>query len=239
MNKLRTIGKAILDNYPHGFFSLDQIAEITKFPRKLVSDTLFIFSQEGLIKKIKKQRKEHIPGHSPRFSLIYRANRKSLAARIAPRLKEETVQDRMWKVIREKRQFNLRDLIVLAGVKRGMARWYLKALRGLGIIQPSRTGGGIGVEWRLTSDPGVKRPYVRTERKGKGGRMNNKEAPKGGITKRDRRISIWLSKADVEFVKKEASKFDLSSSAYIRMLMYKHAGFDERTARKKACGPSS
>jgi ribosomal protein S25 len=235
MSKLGVIGKAILDNFPYGFFSLDQLLRLTKISRKYVTDVLVVFSEEGLIKKIAKQRKEHIPGHSPRFSLTYTANRKALAARIAPRLKEDTVQDRIWKVIRGKRQFNLRDLIVVAGVKRGMARWYLKALRTIGIIQPSRTGGGLGVEWRLVKDVGVRRPYIETNRKAKNRGMNSKGIPEVNIGKRDRRINIWLSKADVESVKKEALKLNLSSSAYLRMLMYKHLGFDEKIARAKAC----
>jgi hypothetical protein len=160
MSKLGIIGKAMLDRYPCGFFSLDQVAEATTFPRKLVSDTLFIFSKEGLIKKIKKQRKEHIPGHSPRFSFTYTGNRKALAARVAPRLKEGTVQDRMWKVIRRRRQFNLRDLIVLARIKKNTARWFLKALRRGGYIVPTRTGGGPGVEWILVKELGPERPIL-------------------------------------------------------------------------------
>jgi Mn-dependent DtxR family transcriptional regulator len=164
MNQLRTIGAAILKH--HGFFSLDQIIEETKFSRKLVTDTLVILSQEGFIKKITKQRKEHIPGHSPRFSLTYRVgNRKAFVARIAPRLKKNTNQDRMWYVIRNKFRtdgsFNLHDLMLLAGVKKGTARWYIKALRRDGYITPSRKGGGPGVEWRMTGDFGPERPYIK------------------------------------------------------------------------------
>ena len=166
MSKLGVIGKAILEHYPNGFFSLDQVVKVTGMSRKYVTDVLVVFSQGGLIQKIKKQRKEHIPGHSPRFSLIYRVkNKKTLAARIAPRLKGETVQMRLWQVIRKKRSFNLQDLIAFARAKRGMARWYLKALRGMGIIQPSRTGGGPGVEWTLTGDFGPDRPYLNYRQK--------------------------------------------------------------------------
>jgi hypothetical protein len=160
MSKLGTIGKAILDHYPCGFFSLDQITKATKFPRKLVSDTLFILLKEGLVKKVTKERKEHIPGHAPRFSVIYTGNRKGLAARIAPRLKEGTVQDSMWKVIRRTRQFDLRYLIVVARVKKGTARWFLKALRRAGYILPTRGGGGSGVEWKLVKESGPERPIL-------------------------------------------------------------------------------
>jgi hypothetical protein len=160
MSKLGVIGKTILDRYPCGFFSLDQIAEATKLPRKSVNDTLFGLFKEGLIKKIAKQRKEHIPGHPPRFSITYTGNRKALAARIGPRPKEETAQDAMWAVIRRRPQFDLRDLIVLASAEKGTARWYIKALRRAGYIVPSRKGGGLGVEWKLMKDSGPKRPFL-------------------------------------------------------------------------------
>jgi hypothetical protein len=160
MSKLGIIGRTILDRYPCGFFSLDQITEASKLSRKLVSDTLFILVREGLIKKIRKQRKEHIPGHSPRFSVTYTGIRKALAARIGPRPKQETVQDTMWMVMRGRQQFNLRDLLVLARAERGTARWYIKALRRAGYIVPSRSGGGPGVEWKLAKEMGPKRPSL-------------------------------------------------------------------------------
>jgi Fic family protein len=167
MNNLRIIGVAILEH--HGFFSLDQIARETKILRRYVNDVLVVFCQEGIIKKIKKQKKEHRPGLPPAFSLTYRvANQKKLAERIAPRLKENTGQDRMWSVIRNKTKadgfFTLRDLVILAGVIKGSARCYLKSLRKIGIIQPSRSGGGPGVEWRLLRDPGPRRPYVGNQK---------------------------------------------------------------------------
>jgi hypothetical protein len=160
MSKLEIICKTILDRHPCGFFSLDQITEATNFPRKLVSDTLFILFKEGLLTKITKQRKEHIPGHSPRFSITYTGKRKALAARIVPRRKKETIQDKMWEIIRKRQQFNLRELIILASAKKGMARWYIKALRRAAYIIPSRNGGAPGVEWRLTKNFGPKRPYL-------------------------------------------------------------------------------
>jgi hypothetical protein len=126
-----------------------------------VSDTLFVLFKEGLIKRITKQRKEHIPGHPPRFSLTYTGNRKALAARIAPRPKKETVQDRMWKVIWRRQRFNLRDLIVLACAEKGTAGWYIKALRRAGYIIPSRKGRGRGIEWKLAKELGPKRPVLQ------------------------------------------------------------------------------
>ena len=183
MNKLRIVGEAILDNYLNGFFSLDQVAKLTKIPRKYVTDVLVVFSQEGLVRKIVKQKKEHIPGHSPRFSLTFRvANKKALAERVAPKLKEGTVQDRMWSVIRNKSKasgsFDLHDLIVLGGVKKGTARWYLKALREAGYIFQSRRITR-GAEWKLTGKySGPQRPYPGyRDRKQRAGNKPSKTAP--------------------------------------------------------------
>jgi hypothetical protein len=238
MNKLRTIGKAILDHYPNGFFSLGQITELTKISQKYVTDVLVVFSKEGLIKKVRKSRKEHIPGHSPRFSLTYVvADKKALAARIAPQQRQNTVQDRIWFVIRGKKFFTLRDLVILAQAKRETVRWFVKALRRMGIIRPLRPGGP-GIDWSLIRDPGVRRPYIETKRRAKGRGMNNKGVLEVGIAKRDKRVKVLLSKAEAEFVKKEASELNLSTSAYLRMLMFKAVGLDERTARAKACDPS-
>lgn len=229
MSKIGIIGKAILEHHPNGFFSLDQIVKLTKFSRKYVTDTLVVLSQEGLIKKIKKQKKEHIPGHSPRFSLTYRVgDKKVLAARIAPRLKKETIQDRMWFIIRKRRSFVLRDLIVFAGAKRGTARWFLKKLRKMGIIRPSRTGGGPGVEWTLINDE-LRRPYIKTRRKEKGSEMREEAARKMDTEKKDHRIKVMMSKEEVAMVKRQASKFNLSVSAYLRMLILKARGVDKET----------
>jgi hypothetical protein len=239
MNKLRIIGKAILEQYPNGFFSLDQIARLTEISRKYVTDVLVVFSQEGLIRKIIKQHKEHIPGHSPRFSLTYRVtDKKALANRIGPRLKEGMTQDRLWFIVRKKKLFTLGDLIILARAKRETARWFLKALRGMGIIRPLRPGGP-GVVWALVRDIGPKRPYIETKRGAKGRRMKTKAAPKVGIVKRDKHVKVLLSKGEAESVKKEASKLNLSASVYLRMLIFKAVGVEERSSYMEACNPSS
>ncbi len=187
MNQLAIIGKAILER--HGFFSLDQIAKETRIPRKYVTDVLVVLGQEGLVKKIIKQKKEHIPGHSPRFSLTYRVvDRRRLAARIVPRRLENTIEDRLWFIIwnkfKNKGSFNLHDLIVLAGAKKGTARSYIKTLRRAGYIIPSRSGGGPGVEWKLTGTYGPEKPYIdRSRSKEPGnklsGRLNKKDVKQG------------------------------------------------------------
>jgi len=169
MNQLKTIGAAIFER--HGFFSIDQIVRRTKLSRTKCRDVLTLFCSEEIIKKIKKGRKEHIFGRPPVYAMIYRIiDRKRLAIRIAPRRHENTIQDRLWYVMRNKFKsdgsFNLNDLILLGGAKKGMGRWYLKALRRAGYIIPSRKAGP-GVEWRLTKNFGPERPYVEYSRKRK------------------------------------------------------------------------
>ena len=233
MSKLGDLGKAILEHHPYGFFSLDQVMRATKLPRKFVTDALVSLSKEGVVKKVKKLRKEHIPGQPPRFSLIYSANRKALAARLGPRLKEETVQGKMWDVVRKKKTFDLRDLIVFAGIKKGTARWYLKALRGLGIIHPSRSGGGPGIVWNLINDIGSKRPYIKPNRKAGRRRMKDKIELPVVTAKRDARVHVWLSKAEVDFLKKQALEHNVSVSAYFRMLL--HCGGEAQKASRDSC----
>jgi DNA-binding transcriptional ArsR family regulator len=162
MNRVRTVGRLILDRYEHKFFWLDRIIADSKFSRKQVIDILTTFRLEGLIrlvKKVKKPEKEY--GQPPSYSILYRvADRKRMASRIAPRQFENTTQDRMWFIIRKRRVFTLRDLTVLSGVVKSMVRWYLKTLRRAGIIERSRSGGGPGVYWTLLKDTGPRRPYI-------------------------------------------------------------------------------
>ncbi len=162
MNQLKTIGTAMLKR--HGFFSLERLMADTKIPRKYCRDVLALFSQEGIVKQIKKGKKEHIFGRSPSYAMIYTViDRKKLTTRVAPKRKENTIQDRLWWVMRNKfrtdSSFNLHDLMVLAGTKKGMTRWFLKEMHRAGYIEPSRRAGP-GVEWRLTKDFGPERPYL-------------------------------------------------------------------------------
>ena len=228
MSKLGIVGKAILEHYPNSFFTLDQLAELTEISRKYLIDVLVVFSQEGLIKKVKKQRKEHIPGHAPCFSHTYRvANRRALADRLTRRVKAKTIQDKMWALIRGKRHFILTDLIVLAGAKRGMARWFLKALRRMDIIQPSRAGGGPGVEWTVIGDVGPKRPCIKTKRGSKGRGMEEKVLSKISGTKRDVRIHVRVSRAEAQRLKDLAAQLNLSASGYVRMLLNRGTEIEE------------
>jgi len=160
MNNLRIIGKIILEKHP-GFFYLEQIMKETKIERKLARDTLWTLCEEGLIRLISKRKKaEKEYGKPPSYVFNFRIlNKCALAERIAPKRFENTAQDRVWSVIRNKNIFTARDLTVLSGVQRGTVRWYMKALRKTGVIQ-AIDKGGPGCRWRLPNDPGPRRPYV-------------------------------------------------------------------------------
>jgi predicted transcriptional regulator len=160
MNHLRTIGTIILERHPL-IFSLEQIMKDARIDRKLARDTLWTLCEEGLIKLIAKRKKaEKEYGQPPSYVFFFRiANKKALAERVAPKQFENTAQDKVWFVVRHKKIFTARDLIILSGVQRGTVRWYMKALRKIGVIQTIGKGGP-GCEWRLIKDPGPKRPYI-------------------------------------------------------------------------------
>jgi len=163
MEVLRPIGKIILEKMSVSFFSLDRLVEISGRERVPVRRALERLCREGIVRKIEKYQKatfqngEFLRGRPP-LQISYRlADKKKLAARIAPRLKEGTAADRMWKVIRYKKIFSRRDLIVLGGATFENAKWYTKQLRKIGVIAPLGKGGP-GVEWELIKDSGAKRP---------------------------------------------------------------------------------
>ena len=160
MNQLRTIGTIILEHHPN-IFSLQQIIGATKIDRKICRDILWTLCEEGLIKLISKRKKaEKEYGQPPSYVFHFKPlNKKALAARIAPKLRENTAQDRIWFVIRKKNIFTARDLSILSGTQRGTVRCYMKALRKIGVIARLNKGGP-GCEWTLVKDTGAQRPYV-------------------------------------------------------------------------------
>ena len=170
MEKLRLVGCAILEKSPgNEFFSLAQLIQITGLNRIELRRILEQFNREKLILKITKmptyfKGEIDFPRGRPPLAITYHiADKKGLINRVAPKLKENTSQDRMWSVIRNKNIsdgcFTVKGLITLAAVKRENARWFVKMLRRAGYIRPSKPGGP-GVEWTLIKDVGPKRPYV-------------------------------------------------------------------------------
>ena len=165
MNRVQTIGGAILERFHDRFFTMEHVMGATGIPSRYVRDIMALLVKDGLVTKVKKQAKpEKEWGRSISYTITFRlADRKKMAERIGPVRLRNTVQDRLWYVMRTlfKRNgtFTLRDLVVLAGVKRNTAHWYLKALKRAGHAEHLQKGGA-GVEWRLTQDVGPRRPSI-------------------------------------------------------------------------------
>ena len=143
MTRAQAIKDLILKR--RGFFSLDQIVEQkTHYQRSVIREILKGFEAEGLIRETVRAGAVGRPG-------IYRVNK--------PAEGEQIALNRMWQVIRYKGSFELRDLIILANVKRETARAFIKSLRKGGFIMPNKPTGR-GVFWTLVKDVGPRRPYV-------------------------------------------------------------------------------
>lgn len=161
--RLKIIGEIVLEK--KGFFSVKKIAReagISVSDVQVILDRLF---REGLLLRFKIDPKfaPLAPGRPKMKALYQMCNRQKVAGRIAPKIKENTAQDRMWSVIRNKSKmdghFTTHDVVILAETKRENARWFLKMLRRAGFIMPSKPRGR-GTYWTLVKDPGPHRPYL-------------------------------------------------------------------------------
>jgi hypothetical protein len=161
--QLKKISKVI--SFKNGFFSVKQISMETHVALKNVQIVLNRLFREGLV-----QRFDLVPnpgdraplrGRPPKRTIYQVTDKEIFRDRFGPKTKRDTASDRMWKAIRAKRDFTIRDLIVLAGAKKENARWFVKKLYHGGYIAPSKSGGP-GVEWSFIKfkDPGPQRPYV-------------------------------------------------------------------------------
>jgi DNA-binding Lrp family transcriptional regulator len=161
--RLKTIAKAI--SLKNGFFSVKQISEETLIGSKDVQIVLDRLFREGLIERF-----DLIPNPGedsplrgrPKKRVIYQVtNQSEFKKRFGPKMKEGTGADRMWKIIRYRESFTIRDLIVLADVKKENARWFVKMLSKAKYISPF---GSVGrsAQWGLIRlrDPGPKRPFL-------------------------------------------------------------------------------
>jgi len=161
--RLKTISKAI--SLKNGFFSIKQVSKETLIRSKDVQTVLDRLFREGLVERF-----DLIPNPGedsplrgrPKKRTIYQlANKRKFKERFGPRLKQNTAADRMWKIIRYRESFTIRDLIVLCNVGKEYARWYVKMLTKTGFICPCGSAGRA-LEWRLVRlrDPGPKRPFL-------------------------------------------------------------------------------
>jgi hypothetical protein len=161
--RLKTISKAI--SLKNGFFSVKQISKETFIGSKDVQIVLDRLFREGLVERF-----DLIPNPGegsplrgrPKKRKIYQlADKKKFKERFGPRFKQNTAADRMWKIIRYRESFTIRDLVVLCGVGKEHARWFVKMLAKAGFISPFGFFGR-SVQWGLIRlrDPGPKRPFL-------------------------------------------------------------------------------
>jgi len=161
--RLKRISKAI--SLKNGFFSVKQISKETFIGSKDVQIVLDRLFREGLV-----QRFDLIPnpgedsplrGRPKRRTIYQLANRSEFKKRFGPKMKLNTAEDRLWKIVRYRESFLVRDLVVLCDVGKEHARWYVKMLAKAGFVCPC---GSVGhaLEWRLVRlrDPGPRRPYL-------------------------------------------------------------------------------
>ena len=157
MERLKIIGEIVLGE--KGCFTVAKISRETGISTadvRVVLDRLF---REGLLLRIKIDPRfapaAGLRGRPPAKLLYQKKIKKRLAEKIAPKLKENTALDRMWKVIRYLRDFTVGDLIQQAEVGRENARSFVKSLRRAGIVR------NVGYkDWALIKDTGPRRPYV-------------------------------------------------------------------------------
>jgi len=167
MEKLRIIGCAILETVPgNEFFTLDRVVEISGFGRCDVKRTIERLSREKLILTVaKKAAAVEVAlgkGRPPLAITYHLADKKALRERVAPKMKEDTIADRLWKAIRYKRVFTIKYLASMTDVKWEYVRWFVKGLRRAGIVAMNGPGGP-GTTWRLIKDVGPRRPYIKKD----------------------------------------------------------------------------
>jgi DNA-binding Lrp family transcriptional regulator len=161
--RLKIICKAI--SLKSGFFSVKQISKETPIDFKNVQIVLDRLFREGILERFNLIPN---PGEAaplrgrPKKRTIYQIkNKKKFEERFAPKLKQNTAADRMWKIIRYRENFTIRNLVVLCGVGKEHARWFVKMLAKAGFISPI---GSVGrsVRWGLVRrrDPGPNRPFL-------------------------------------------------------------------------------
>ena len=161
--RLKIIHKAISSK--SGFFSVKQISKEISIDFKNVQIVLDRFLREGVLERFDLVPN---PGEAaplrgrPKKRTIYQIkNRKKFKERFAPKLKKNTAADRMWKIIRYRESFTIRNLVVLCGVGKEHARWFARMLARAGFICPCGSAGRA-LEWKLVRlrDPGPQRPFL-------------------------------------------------------------------------------
>jgi len=161
MERLKIIGEIVLGE--KGCFTVGKVSRMTGLSAQNVRTVLDRLFREGLLLRIKIDPQfapaAGLRGRPPAKLIYQKKSRKKFAEKIAPKLKENTALDRMWKVIRYLRDFTVGDLIQQAEVGRENARSFVKALRRAGIVR------NVGYkDWALIKDVGPRRPYITAKR---------------------------------------------------------------------------
>ena len=121
-------------------------------------------AREGLLELIDEGR--IIFGHkvgvhikSPAWRIL---DRKALADRLNSRKTRRSIRDRLWKAIRIKRIFLLKDIMELADAKEATAMNYIKILeRNRYVRKAGRREQRQGQHWQLIRDDGPERPVLK------------------------------------------------------------------------------
>lgn len=159
MERFKIIGNKLLGL--NGFFSVRTIAKETGIDPKEVRIVLDRMLREGLVERYELRKISNQLRGRPGAVLVYQVKKKdNLEKRIIPKLKTDTAMDRMWKVIRYRRNFTRRDLRIDAEAGFETAKWFTKMLARAGYVKQIARR-----EWALVKDPGPKRPYVNDQKK--------------------------------------------------------------------------
>ncbi len=145
-----------------GIFTLEQIVREKGFPHRKVMKALYRLRQDQLLTRFVRKgvyASKCLNGQVVDQEYYRLANRKGLTKDLCQKRREGTAAERMWFIIRQKKVFTRRDLVVLAEASAENAKWYTRELRRRGIIEPVGKGGP-GMEWRLANDPGPMRPSL-------------------------------------------------------------------------------
>lgn len=142
-------------------FTLAKAAEATGHTRRQVLRALDRLVREGYVEELSDDPVKpdpHVGGPALRNPTWQVTGEKSLAERTSPKPRN-THRDRMWRIMRMRRQFTRTDLERLATTDRWNTELYTRMLERSGVI---RRVGKQGREWLflLVKDPGPARPRV-------------------------------------------------------------------------------
>lgn len=124
--------------------------------RKLAREGHLELIDEG---KLFNNKKGGVPAKNPTWEVV---DRKSLPAVLEPKKKPRSIRDRLWKAIRIKRIFLLKEIMKLADAKEATAMNYIKILeRNRYVRKAGHREQRQGQHWQLIRDDGPDRPVLK------------------------------------------------------------------------------